>query len=74
MNTDDAPDGIRKVVQALVGRAVQRCHAEGVPLEAFRAALLEEQRTHQPTNAADLIRRAFRRVTEGVPVVGRAGP
>ncbi len=38
------PDSVRKIVTAATGRAVQRCHEEGIALADFYAALLGVQK------------------------------
>ncbi len=40
----DAPDSVRKIVQAATGRAIQRCHEKGITLADFHAALLDVQK------------------------------
>jgi hypothetical protein len=62
MNTADVPDGARKIVTALVERAVARCYREGIALEDFYKAMLAEERAHKPTTTVDLIRRVFKRL------------
>ncbi len=42
----DAPDSVRKIVQAATSRAIQRCHKEGIALADFYAALLDIQKEH----------------------------
>lgn len=56
------PEGLRKIVEALVARALIRCDRLGIAHEDFYRALVEEQQSHPPTNATDLIRRAFNRL------------
>jgi hypothetical protein len=58
----EVPEAMRKIVEAMVARALTRCDQSGIAREDFHRALLEEQRTHRPTTGSDLIERTFRRL------------
>ncbi len=58
----EAPEAMRKIVEAMVMHALARCDQLGIAREDFCRALLEEQRTHRPTTGTDLIERTFRRL------------
>ena len=55
----EIPDGVRKIIEAMVNQAVARCHRQGIALEDFYRTMIEEQRLHPEIPLAELFERIF---------------
>ena len=58
----EIPDGVRKIIQAMVDQAVARCDRQGIPLEDFLRSMEEEQKLHPANTLTELFDRIFRRL------------
>jgi hypothetical protein len=61
----DIPDGVRKIIEAMVTQAVARCDRQGIALEDFYRTMLEEQQLRPEIALTELFERIFRHL-EGI--------
>jgi hypothetical protein len=60
--TPDVPEPVRKIVNAMVGRALVRCDRLGIAHVDFYRALREERRLRAGCGVVELIEGTFRRL------------
>jgi hypothetical protein len=58
----EAPEPVRKIVEAMVNQALARCDQLGIAWEDFHRTMLEEQKLRSTGDVADLFERTFRRL------------
>jgi hypothetical protein len=58
----EVPEAVRKIIAAMSGQAIARCHREGIALEDFYRAMLEERAIDPKSSVANLFDRAFQRL------------
>jgi hypothetical protein len=60
--TSDKPDSVRKIVKAMIDRALAQCDRSGVRWEDFYTAMLTEQRLNDKSSLEGLLDRTFKRL------------
>ncbi len=68
----EAPDSVRKIVTAATGRAIQRCHEEGITLADFYTALLAIQKEQPHIGMIASFQKAFEKCRSQQEPVDRA--
>jgi hypothetical protein len=58
----EIPEPVRKIIEAIVGRAVARCHSQGIALKDFVDVVLKELELHPKASVEEVYERAFRRL------------
>jgi hypothetical protein len=58
----NVPDGVRKIIEAMVHQAVARCDRQGIALEDFLRMMEEEQKLRPASTLTELFDRIFRRL------------
>jgi hypothetical protein len=58
----EAPEAVRKIVEAMVSQALARCDRLGIAWEDFYRAMSEEQKVRSTGDVADLFERTFHRL------------
>ena len=56
------PEGVERIVRAVVDRAMARCDRSGISREDFYRVMLEEQAQHPKVPLPELIERVFNRL------------
>jgi hypothetical protein len=60
--TKEPPEAVRKIVEAMVSRALAECDRLGIAWEDFYRAMLEEEKLLPKVSLEKLFERTFRRL------------